>query len=419
MKLTKKHKEIAKIIAVVIIIISLSIFIYYITTIIINKKTSEDVSDDNETDGMGVPLIDKRQYDSDKKSTILIQNKTSEEYLHVFITSLITDESGPDSKPPEYKMKQIWRMVKGNGKVNTPINWNRLNSKGQGISFNPLGAQVATEVIIPKGGYVLLDNPIKQGFKGVNGNIISQFKILPIKFDRTNTTMKPEDFLEDPINDPNWGDMTYIKNKTGLLKQNAILIEAGEKAVADASAVDGLNYRIKYSLTTKNGIQKTSLNTNPCEGLDDNYKIDPEEPNPDFNKLEVGCYNPYKIDCLFNNKSNDTADCTPNTQDCCFNECSQTLFNIPPSNLNRYKCPNKDGGKGPDGKNTPIVKTFINNENNLKNNALKEYCNNMHSESNLRNSDFEIYCYDYNDVNASPVLSSPYLIDLIIYDLEN
>lgn len=464
MKLSKKHKkiakEIAKILAVVIIIILLSLLIYYISISIINKKTSGDVSDDNESDGScnidvkcikneetndnGVPFIEKRK---GSESTILIQNKTSEEYLHVFITSIITDKSGPDSKSDTDKMNQKWTQVKvngGNGKVYNPINWTQVNDKGEGISFDPLGAQVATEIIIPKGEYILLDNPIKQGFIGVNGNRISQFKILPIKFDRTNAPMKPEDPLIDPLNDskyPNnenidWinGGAGYLKTHTGLLNQKAILVEAGEDAVSDASAVDGLNYRIKYSLTTNNGIQKTTLNTNPCEGLDDKYKdkykIDPTQQNPEFKKLEVGCYNPYKIDCAFPNdttpKINDTAYCIDNTQECCFNKCSQELFNIP-NNLNKYKCigypnPKTDGGKGKDLLRKPIVKSWINNENNINNNEgcpLKKYCKSMHSECNKRDSDFEIYCYDYNDVNASPVLNSPYLIDLIIYDLEN
>tara|TARA_Y100001958_G_scaffold103341_1_gene71987 strand:- start:8143 stop:9531 length:1389 start_codon:yes stop_codon:yes gene_type:complete len=459
----KKHKKMAKIIAVVIIIISLSLFAYFIITNIIDKKTSGDVSSDDESDGKcdiedvkcikneetndnGVPFIDKRQYDSDKKSTILIQNKTNEEYLHVFITSLITtdDVNASDYKSPKYKMKNYkWKKVEvngGNGIVYPPINWMAKHGD-KDISFDPLGSQVASEIIIPKGDYILLDNPIKKGFIGVKGNTISQFKIIPVKFDRKNTPMKPEDPLIDPLEEGNinmdWinGGAGYVKTHTGLLNQQAILIEAGEEAVADASAVDGLNYRIKYSLTTndktKNDvIQKTTLNTNPCEGLDDKYKIDPQQPNHEFNTLEVGCYNPYKIDCAFPNdttpKINDTAYCIDNTQECCFNKCSQKLFNIP-NNLNKYKCnkypdPKTDGGKGPDGKNTPIVKKWINNENNINNNegcALKKYCKSMHSECNKRDSDFEIYCYDYNDVNASPVLSSPYLIDLIIYDLEN
>lgn len=461
MKLTKKHKKMAKIIAVVIIIILLSIFAYFIITNIIDKKTSNndeldgkcDIEDvkcikNEETNDNGIPYIEKRKKDG-SVSTILIQNKTNEEYLHVFITSLITtdDENDPDYRSASDKLAQKWTKVEvngGNGKVYSPINWMAKHGH-KDISFDPLGSQVATEVIIPKGGYILLKNPIKKYKNPVKGNIISQFKIIPIKFDRTNTTMKPEDPLIDPLNDnsyPNninmdWinGGAGYVKTHTGLLNQKAILIEAGEEAVADASAVDGLNYRIKYSLTTddktkNDGIQKTTLNTNPCEGLDKKYKIDPEEPNTEFNKLEVGCYNPYKIDCLFPNdntpKINDTAYCKDNTQDCCFNKCSTDLFNIP-KDLNKYICnnyqnPNTDGGKGPDGKNTPIVKKWINNENNINNNkgcALKKYCKSMHSECNKLDSDFEIYCYDYNDVNASPVLNSPYLIDLIIYDLEN
>ena len=453
MKISKKHKKIVIIIvAVVLIILSLSIFIYYISNIIINKKTSNndesdgkcDIEDvkcikDEETNDNGIPYIEKREKNDSEKSTILIQNKTSEEYLHVFITSLITtdDKNDPGYKPPEYKMAQKWTKVNvngGNGKVYSPINWKDKHGD-KDISFDPLGSQVATEVIIPKGGYILLKNPIKKYTNPVKGNIISQFKIIPIKFDRTNTTMKPEDPLIDPLNDnryPNninmdWinGGAGYVKTHTGLLNQKAILIEAGEDAVADASAVDGLNYRIKYSLTTGDGIQKTTLNTNPCEGLDDKYKIDPQDPNPMFNKLEVGCFNPYKIDCFYNGKSNDTAECIPDTQDCCFNGCSQKLFNIP-SNLNKYICPKNDGGnKAHDNK--PPVKKWINNENNINNNegcSLKNYCKSMHSDCNLKNSDFAIYCYDYNDVGidgktASPVLSSPYLIDLIIYDLEN
>ena len=58
-----------------------------------------------------------------------------------------------------------------------------------------------------------------------------------------------------------------------------ILVETGKNMVGDSSAVDGINFGLKYQLTTNNGIKTTETVGNPC-------------PNG-----SSSCLNPSKINC--------------------------------------------------------------------------------------------------------------------------
>jgi hypothetical protein len=191
------------------------------------------------------------------------------------------------------------------------------------------------------------------------------------------------------------------KNRCGntickVVDQSSILIEAGKNAVADASAVDGINFKIKYELTTDdNKIIYTQITENPCAGLDKKYQ------------QNIGCHNPSKVDC-----TSDTCKCKPSSQQCEFNQCSQDLFNIP-DDLKKY-INNYDSGKPNPGQKMPPVKHFIGNYQNMKNNSLKQFCKVLHSNY----GDFTTYCYDYDDASSSPYLRSPYKMKITFSDLK-
>ena len=332
---------------------------------------------------------------SQSNSSIQIYNNTSEDYLHIFITS--------------NELNQIWKKINGSGSISNMINWGYIDPKSNaGIAWDPLGSKLASEIIIPKSEYIILKNPIEIKY-GNEGNVIDQFQMIPIKM---KTGSRPL----------NKNENVTANRSTLMYEQKSILLEAGKEAVSDISAVDGINYKIHYELTSsdinnKPIVKKMTINKNPCERLSSMYK------------LEVGCINPFKKDCEnFDKDSQSTATCcddelaaTTNckvgTQQCKFNKCSDKLFNIP-CQLDKYKT-NYDSGKLPghtsDG--DPLgepVKLFINNSNNIKpNNDLKKYCEDIQCNT----GDFEPYCYDYNDTGASPTLTDPYKIKIIISDL--
>lgn len=311
-------------------------------------------------------------------STMKIINNTSENYLHVFF-QVSTDKNGK---------KCYWTKHCGDGKLYDAVNWSKLAQGKVGYSWDPLGAKLAQEGIIPKGGVLTVKIPDTNG---------TAFVVQAIKMTDSNSNT--------PLV---WEDGSPSNRKGSTIKkvenQWPVLIEGGKDMVADASAVDGINFKMNYSLTTDNNrIDNMVINKNPCKGLDSKYKLD------------IGCRNPAKIDCTNNSDSDwnpkDSCSCKPNTQNCAFNDCSRILFNIPADKQQYYH--NYDGGKA--GPNGEIVKPFINNYKNLKDGTpLKQFCEGIQFNS----GDFTTYCYDYNDTSSSPYLRSPYKISVIYTDLD-
>jgi hypothetical protein len=361
-----------------------------------NNDSKNDTSNDlsNQTDG-----------------SINIVNNTSENPLHVFLQlNLFEDPS------------EQWKKIGGseNAIRFDAVNWG-MNEYTKippaGLAWDPLGSKVAVEVVIPKGGNILLKIPEKVVPTNVAW-IIMAVKMITESWDKTVPRPHKPGESDRPVN---------------VAYQTSILIEGGKDMVADSSAVDGINYRMEYLLTTENQkTEKMIINQNPCIGLDKNiYSKD----------LTVGCHNPAKIDCAKacdGNKSGacniDSADCKtycpPDNQQCAFNECSKILFDFssPENNalLNKY---NTWGG-GPKGsgcdkgnnedvangikKNHPPVKTFVNNSSNLiKGSPLDIFCKQIQKDG----GDFTPYCYDYNDTSSSPTLAAPYKIRLTYMDL--
>ena len=201
-------------------------------------------------------------------------------------------------------------------------------------------------------------------------------------------------FRVSPIKLRNSTDSAQISSfdeaSSKIMQQWPILLEGGMDVVADCSAVDGINFIVKYELTSDDSRVKTmQVNKNPCRSLDSRYQMD------------VGCRCPASVDC----KGMPTCDCKPATQICRFNQCSEALFQIP-ANLQQYINQYDDGA---------VVKKFINQASNLKeDSALRDYCTNLQSNS----GDFTAYCYDYNDVGSSPWLRTPYKMKVTYSELQ-
>ncbi len=291
-------------------------------------------------------------------SSMQIVNETSDGYLHVFLQLDATTQS--------------WTKVEGAGSIYPPISW------GGGKEWAPLGAKIAQEAVIPQNGYIVLSLPDL-----AKGHV---FVVQAIKL-KDGGDPKPLTETE-PYSDG---------RPSRVLAQAAVLIEGGKEVVADTSAVDGINFRVHYELTSKDGDQATWMEANPCEGLPAKYQI----------AGGVGCHNPAKVDC--STPTCACENCPTDDQDCAFNACSQELFAIP-SDLQKFigVC---DGGNP---KGAP-VKKFINDTKNLKpGTPLAKYCAAVNGPPS---AGFSTYCYDFNDVGSSPWLAPPYKLKVTYSDL--
>lgn len=313
-----------------------------------------------------IPTNNSVLIDKQPENTIQIINNTKEEFLHVFLQ--LND------------INERWEHLEGKGVVFPPVKWEG------GKEWAPLGAKIASEVIIPVNEHIILKLPDLKP---------PQFVMMPVQMKENSD--KPLVF-ED-------GSKRCGGTICKVSPQQAILIEAGKDVVADASAVDGINFRIKYELTTSRGIETTEIHTNPCENLDSKYT----------KNVDIGCVNPVHVDC----PGKDTCECCPSTQKCKFTDCSVKLFNVTKESpyFNKYDYGDKDKCAEEDKKHSypldPPVKGFINKVSNLRDNALKHYCNSIQNNS----GDFTTYCYDYNDTGSSPTLVKPYKMRITYMDL--
>lgn len=318
---------------------------------------------------------------SQPNSSIQLVNYTSENYLHVFVQC--------------HRTTQKWKQISGNGVIYDAVNWTVPGKGGKGnISWDPVGAEILSEFIIPKNGFIIFDI----------GNDAGTFIMQPIKMKNPNDNTPLKSTDEHCAN-------TLCR----VAQQSSLLFEGGKDVVADISGVNGINFKVKYSLTTENGIIKTmEIKRNPCASLSDEFK--------NKYKVDIGCWSPAKkictgatCDCcccydpITKTKSGDYAKglCKIANQDCKFNDCSQKLFNIDPD-LKQF-IGHYDGGKP-----NERVKPFINLTSNLiVGTDQQKYCSDMQYDT----GDFTSYCYDYNDLSSSQNLRFPYKAKIVYMDL--
>ena len=308
---------------------------------------------------------------SQPPNTIQLANNTNDNYLHIFIQCTNTGQN--------------WVKQSGDGTIYSPINWGASNNQGGNYAWDPVGAVILVETIIPKNKFIILTLPSQDDSL--------TFIIQPIKMQDSNNNV--------PLK---IGDNIYSKIIPG---QSPLLFEAtknsSESGVADISGVNGLNFKVKYEVTTSKGIKNMEIQKNPCERISDKFKT----PN-------AGCWSPVKKIC----GGSPTCDCKDSTQNCKFNDCSKKLFTIPENLLKYYN--NYDNAGGPDLPNNDYnrypeyVKPFINNNKNIiKDSDQDKYCNDIQFNS----GDYTTYCYDYNDLNSSPIWTNPFKAKLVYSDL--
>ncbi|KAL3795764.1 hypothetical protein HJC23_008251 [Cyclotella cryptica] len=172
-------------------------------------------------------------------STVQVVNESSETNLHVFFQS--------------NNVWEKWVKVGGNGMIYNPINWGQDGTN----AFDPLGAKKLSEAVIPKGGNIILTIPKLNP---------PQFQIIAIKM------VDPS--RKDPLPPSKASDWNGPCPKEIIRGQWPVLIEGGKDVVADASAVDGINFRMRYELTTsETEVQVMEIKQNPCKGLAEKYLV--------------------------------------------------------------------------------------------------------------------------------------------------
>jgi hypothetical protein len=328
---------------------------------------------------------------------ILIVNNTSDN-LNIFI--IISDKINSEKYLNSLQINT--EKSTNNVKKSNIIDWN--SSSINKLPWNPIGSESSIQIIIPENEWVTFNNPIPvpDGLGPFNDQMI----IWPIKLKSEYSGQIIKTF-DGKTNVP-----------IQIFDQMPIKFEIGAKVISDSSAVDGINYKFKYELTscdgnecTSNKIIYTEVSENPCDNINDKYK------------LEVGCYSPPKLDCGINKPepvNQSTIYCNPDTQSCAINECTKLFYNIP-ADLLEYTYPNVDNGeKNPNNVNNygPVKYYFgiqgleqghLNDTNGLQ---LKNYCDKVQGTG-----DFTTYCFDYNDGSSSKNLIDPYKIKLTFSDL--
>lgn len=283
-------------------------------------------------------------------------------------------------------------------------------------AWHPIGSGSSIQIIIPINGWVTFNNPIPVP-SGVS-DFYDQIVLWPIKFKKEYSDKFITSFD---------GGTTHPEE---ILKQEPIKFELGNKVVSDSSAVDGINYKFKYEITScdenpnfhnnpscnNNKILYTEMKENPCSNMDPKYS----------KELDVGCYSPPKLDCGTNLRTynQSTEHCIEKTQNCAINECSKLFFNtsnvFTVDEINNYTYPNHDGGRS----NQKAVDGFgpvkynlgirgLDNLNDTNGQQLKKYCDKVQGTG-----DFTSYCFDYNDESSSKILIEPYKIKITFSDLQ-
>ena len=392
----------------------------------------------------------------DQKSypSLQIVNNTDEEFLRAFL-SVNSTGSAQDPNNTWDSIKKYYQNKSWDGniawKISKDSNGNKMASPNSQINsktinwtnaWDPLGAQISNELIIPKGGFIVIDIPDElQPSKNENlkdplhGNLLSQFSVIGIKmvcpYSNLDEFKKQFDgrifFTNDDNSKAKGSPMSAGRY---FYRQKATKLEAGIDVVSDLSAVDGVNFDITYQLTNNGNypyMHTKNSNKNPCDGI--KPPDDPGNPNgPGF----YGCPNPVTL-IEKDGVSVKTLECKPGSQICSFNQYTNKLFKTPPisatSNALKYwniTYPNGnytglhyDLGKTKGELNIKNpeympVKRYVNDNNNLQESSLLySYCKNIQTPGEK----YVPYCYDYNDVGSSPNLDPPYSLKLIFKEL--
>jgi hypothetical protein len=279
-------------------------------------------------------------YENQKDSSVLISSNsktTMKIYLEYANYNL-----PPTLYPPTDGTK--WEIISGNGELTDPINFYNSPAPdgviGTLVEPNDVGSSTWQVLTLEPNKWVLITIP--------NFPKSQAWSIRPLKYNNGKPCVGGGGDCGMPI-----------------------LIESGKDMVGDMSAADGVNYLLKYTLSTKNGPTTIDFNSNPCSKVGLNAK---------------GCRNPFVDGQFTPGKKWTDPPCPAGT-------CNTTgKSKIWCDTIHTGQCANSDSIDGWNQSGGPKT------------------CRDTNS--------FTTYCYSHDDASSSPTFSAPYKMRLTYSDLE-
>ena len=283
-------------------------------------------------------------YDLQQESSVFISsNSKSTMKIYLEYANYNPPPRGPPSlDPPTDGTK--WKIIYGNGILTDPINFYNSPAPygviGTLVDANDVGSATWQILTLEPNKWVLLTIP--------NFPKQQAWSIRPLKYNNEKPCVGGGGDCGMPI-----------------------LIESGKDMVGDMSAVDGVNYLLKYTLSTKDGPTTIDFNSNPCSKVGLNPK---------------GCRNPSVNGQFRSGTQWDSEPCPAGT--CNTIDKTKTWCDA----IHNGQCANSNS-------NTDWKQT-----------GGPSSCR----DHNL----FTTYCYTHDDASSSPAFNAPYKMRLTYSDLE-
>ena len=309
--------------------------------------------------GSGIP------FNNQPSNTVQLINNTSETPLYIYVeygNKNLDGNGNPQLVPPSSK----WKKISGKGEIADPVDYMPIGNAQKCINnvcynndgtkmVNPNDVGSATWQVVTlskKGDSILLSIP--------NFPKPQAWSIRPLKYQNGK---------------PCGGGAE--RDDCGM----PILIESGKDMVGDMSAVDGVNFLVRYEFTTKDGNSLIDFNTNPCKAVGLNPK---------------GCRNP-SVDGIFKSSIVNSSNCKPGPPHCWLsNPCPAGTCNL--DGISKQWCDTIHKGQCANSSTT--------------------WTGQDRSPACVNKKEYTTYCYSHDDANSSPWFSSPYKMKVTYSDLE-
>eukprot|EP00122_Pirum_gemmata_P012380 Pgem_evm1s11503 len=273
------------------------------------------------TEIMAATITSSTTIDSQPENTVQIINDTNENPLYVFCAYSSDTLAAPSTE---------WQKLSGGGTIGSPLKFGPNGTK----LANDAGAGTWQVAALSPGETIVLQIP--------NFTANQAWSLRPLK-------------------KRNGKFCTGAPDDCGM----PVLVESGKNMVGDMSAVDGVNFLLKYEMTAVKGLTTIDFNTNPCRAIG--------APN------NQGCITPAKDFAGWNNPPCPAGTCKLQGKQLAWCDAIHT------GQCANSKATWSNAGVGyagcqPDNK-------------------------------------FTTYCYSHDDANSSPTFSAPYKMRLAYSDL--
>lgn len=315
---------IAIIVVGVVLLIGLGVLLYFL----LRKSSTPDPTPDP---------TDMPTYDQQPNSSVCIYSKSATT-MHIYLE--YANFNGMSLEPPS----SPWAIISGNGTITDPMSFYPESSPPSGATGpfyppNDVGSATWQILTLEPGKWVTLGIP--------NYPKKQAWSIRPLKYNGT----------------------TPCSGGSGTCGMPT-LIESGKDMVGDMSAVDGVNYLLKYTLSTAKGASTIDFKANPCRAIGLN---------------PTGCRNPHVDGQFISGTTWQSSPCPAGT--CNTTGITKTWCDT----IHTGQCANSSTITGWDQTGGP--------------------------SSCRDNNLFTTYCYSHDDATSSPTFAAPYKMRLVYADL--